>query len=86
MDSWEEKVSCAVQCQKCGKGLASGDPRVLSVYDHEAICMSCKEAEERRPDYAQVSRQVIGQCMADIELTMTDPEGYCFHHFYPYRC
>jgi hypothetical protein len=85
-DSWEENLSCATRCAKCGKDLGSADERVLSVYDHEPICLSCKKEEEKRADYPEVSKKVIGQCMADQELTMVDPEGYCFHHFYPYKC
>ena len=86
MENWEDKVSCATECLKCGTKLTSDDLRILSVYDHKTICMACKKEEEKRPDYAGVSKQVIGQCNADLELTMTDPAGYCFHHFYPYKC
>jgi hypothetical protein len=60
--------------------------RILSVYDHEAICMECKKEEEKRPDYEKVSRETIGQCMIDTEIQWGDPEGYCYHHFYPFRC
>jgi hypothetical protein len=85
-DPWEEALSCATRCSKCGKDLGSKDERVLSVYDHQPICLSCKKEEEKRSDYAEVSKRVIGQCMAEQELTMVDPGGYCFHHFYPYKC
>ena len=26
------------------------------------------------------------QGMAETELFYGDPEGYCFHHFYPFTC
>lgn len=48
--------------------------------------MSCKEKEEGNPDYPEVSKRMIGQCMANTELTMKDPAGYCYHHFYAYTC
>jgi hypothetical protein len=66
--------------------MTAGDPRILSVYDHEAICMDCKEAEEKRDDYEGMSKQTIGQCLNDSELRMNDPQGYCYHHFYPFTC
>jgi hypothetical protein len=24
--------------------------------------------------------------MAETELLYSDPNGYCFHHFYPFTC
>ena len=86
MDQWQEKLSCALACSRCGVGLGPEAARILSVYDHEAICMDCKKAEEQRPDYEEVSRQAIGFCMAETEVMYGDPQGYCFHHFYPYTC
>ena len=48
--------------------------------------MACKEEEEKRPDYEEISKQMIGQCLIDTEVQYGDPEGYCFHHFYPFKC
>jgi len=48
--------------------------------------MVCKKEEEKRSDYEEVSRQVIGQCLIDTEIKYGDPEGYCFYHFYPFKC
>ena len=45
-DAWAEKLSCAIQCHRCDRQLAPTDPRILSVYDHEAICTACKDDEE----------------------------------------
>jgi hypothetical protein len=42
--------------------------------------------EKGRPDYEEVSTGTIGQCMAESELLYSDPEDYCFHHFYPLIC
>jgi len=86
MEQWEEKLSCAIVCNRCNGALKSTDQRILSVYDHEPICMSCKTEEENREDYESVSRNAIGSCMADTELQYGDPRGYCFHHFYPFTC
>jgi hypothetical protein len=86
MDKWESKLSCAIACHRCSTTLGPQDRRILSVYDHEPLCLDCKKAEEKRPDYENVSRQVIGSCMAETEIMYSDPGGYCFHHFYPFSC
>lgn len=86
MDQWEEKLSCAVACSRCSRSLKPDQQRILSVYDHEPICMDCKAREERKSDYETVSRETIGTCMAETEVLYSDPKGYCFHHFYPFTC
>jgi hypothetical protein len=86
MDKWKEKLSCALTCHRCHAGLAADDQRILSVYDHEPICLECKAQEEEREDYEAVSRVAIGSCMADTEMMYGDPQGYCYHHFYPFTC
>jgi hypothetical protein len=85
-DKWEEVLECAIECARCGKPMGYESQRILSVYDHQPICMDCKQQEEKRPDYEEVSRNMIGQCMVDTELQMSDPGGYCYHHFYPFKC
>ena len=85
-DAWEERVSCATVCAACGETLGRKDQRILSVYDHQVICLDCKKKEEEKPDYQDVSKAMIGACMADTEIQYSDPGGYCFHHFYPYTC
>jgi hypothetical protein len=85
-DVWAEKLACAIQCHRCDRQLAPTDPRILSVYDHEAICTACKGKEEKRDDYEEVSKQAIGQCLIDTEMQWGDPQGYCYHHFYPFTC
>lgn len=86
LDTWAEKLTCAIECQRCNRNLSSKDQRILSVYDHEPICMKCKQDEESRSDYEEISKQMIGQCLIDTEMQWGDPEGYCFHHFYPFTC
>jgi hypothetical protein len=85
-DRWEEQLTCALACHRCNAALGAQDKRILSVYDHQPICMPCKKAEEQRPDYESVSRQMIGSCMAETETMYSDPGGYCYHHFYPFAC
>ncbi len=85
-DNWQERISCAIECPKCVKKLNPDDNRILSVYDHQAICLDCKKEEEQRSDYEQQSKSTIGGCMAETELLYGDPEGYCYYHFYPYTC
>ncbi len=85
-EEWKNKLSCALECMRCGTGLKFQDKRILSVYDHEPICMSCKGKEEKLPDYEETARNLIGTCMADTELMYSDPGGYCYFHFYPFTC
>lgn len=67
-DDWTEMLSCATHCHRSDQKLDPKDPRILSVYDHQAICMTCKKDEEKKPDYEEVSRQTIGECMIDTEI------------------
>ena len=85
-DEWNKKLACSLQCARCEKALSGSDQRILSVYDHAPICMPCKKEEESRQDYEAVSKQMIGSCLAETELLYSDPGGYCFYHFYPFRC
>ena len=85
-DVWENELVCLVECPRCDKSMTRQDQRILSMVDHQPICMACKKDEEQRADYKELSRKMIGQCMIDTELAYSDPAGYCFHHFYPYSC
>jgi hypothetical protein len=85
-ETWEKKLACATSCFRCNQPMGPKDDRILSVYDHEAICTSCKTVEEKRPDYEQTSKEAIGQCLIDVELAQGDPGGWCFYHFYPFTC
>jgi len=86
-DCWKEGMYCCeTNCPRCDKKMNPEDFRILSVYDHKGICLECKKKEEGQPDYSEVSKKMIGQCMADIELKYSDPGAYCYHHFYPFTC
>lgn len=85
-DDWKENLTCAIACSGCQKRLASNNQRILSSYTHKPICMDCKKDEEQKPDYAEISQQMIGQCMAETEILYGDLGSYCYHHFYPYKC
>ncbi len=85
-DNWQNELNCALVCTRCNEALKADDRRILSVYDHQPICMDCKKKEEERADYAEVSQQMIGTCMAETERRYSDPGGYCFYHFYPFKC
>lgn len=85
-DKWKESLECAVACSRCSAGLTGDTQRILSVYDHHPICLKCKQEEETRPDYEEVSRGMIGQCMAETEIFYSDPGGFCYYHFYPFTC
>jgi hypothetical protein len=85
-DQWEKEISCAIECSRCSNKLDPKQERILSVYDHNPICLDCKKQEEQRPDYEEVSKNLIGNCMAETEVLYSDPGGYCFYHFYPFKC
>ncbi len=83
---WEKQLACVESCPRCGKTLQNKDRRLLSVYDHEPICMDCKKDEEKRPDYEDMSKQMIAVCMETTNKPYGDPASYCFHHFCPFKC
>ena len=85
-NQWEKSLACSIRCTRCDRALSKEDQRILSAYDHEPICLPCKKEEESRPDYETVARHMIGSCMAETELLYSDPGGYCFYHFYPFKC
>ena len=85
-DDWKEKLMCAISCSDCQKNLSPKDLRILSSYTHSPICMDCKAQEEQKPDYAEISQQMIGQCMSDSEILYGDLGSFCYHHFYPFKC
>ena len=85
-DTWKNELACLLECPRCNQSMAPEDRRILSVYDHQPICMACKQVEEKRADYEEVSKKMVGQCLIDTELAYSDPGGFCFHHFYPYIC
>ena len=35
-------------CHRCGK---SSHAHIMSMYNHELLCMDCKQEETKRPDY-----------------------------------
>lgn len=82
--NWRKRLSDATKCANCDRSLSPEDQRILSVYNHDAICMTCKKQEEVKDDYARKSQEMIGQCMNDSELSYGgEAEGYCYFHFYP---
>lgn len=83
---WETELACAVNCRRCSQSLAGGDQRILSVFDHQPICLACKEQEEAKPEYADAAKRMIGTCMMETEVMYGDPGGYCYYHFYPFSC
>ena len=85
-DTWEKDLACAIGCARCSKSLNPKEDRILSVYDHEPICMSCKKEEEGRPDYQEKSKEMIGALMAETEILYGDPGGFAYFHFYPFKC
>jgi hypothetical protein len=86
MENWEKQLSCAEVCNRCNQSLETKDRRILSVIDHQPICVDCKKEEEKRPDYEDAARQIMAQCMQETNKPYGDPASYCFHHFCPFKC
>ena len=85
-ENWEKQLACAEVCQRCNTPLGKKDKRLLSVYDHQPICMDCKSAEEKRLDYEDTTRAMISTCMETENRPYGNPASYCFHHFCPFKC
>jgi len=85
-DQWKKNLTCAERCTICSEKLDKRDQRILSVYSHQPICMTCKKEEEKQTDYADMSKSMISECIRTTGKPYGDPEGYCFHHFCPYKC
>lgn len=41
------------QCSRCGGSLAGG--RIQSMFDDACICLACKDAERKHPDYRKAA-------------------------------
>lgn len=85
-EHWEKDLACLIVCPRCARRLDTSDARILSIYDHDPICMRCKKEEEVRPDYPERSKQMIEQWMSESELNYGDLAGYCYHHFNAFKC
>lgn len=85
-EKWKKQLACAEVCPRCNTPLGKKDKRLLSVYDHQPICMDCKSAEEKRPDYEDTTRAMISTCMETENRPYGNPASYCFHHFCPFKC
>jgi hypothetical protein len=85
-EQWKKNLACASRCQRCGDPLGKKDERILSIVDHQPICLRCKQTEEKRPDYEDQSKLMIAECIGATGRPYGDPAGYCFHHFCPFRC
>ena len=85
-DEWKKELACAKNCFACGKELGGAQQRILSIRSHKPICMDCKQEEEKSEDYENASKQMIASCIESTGKPYGDPEGYCFHHFCPFKC
>lgn len=47
-------------CDRCGKSL-QGKARIMSMYNEDCLCLDCKEAETKRPDYKEASDTEINE-------------------------
>ena len=86
MEKWEIQLSCAEVCSRCNRSLKNKERRILSVVDHQPICIDCKKEEEKQPDYEDATRQMMSECMEQTGRPYGDTASYCFHHFIPFKC
>lgn len=85
-ETWEKDLACSTACTRCGRDFGPREERILSVFDDGVICTACKREEEKRPDHAEASRQMVARCIGATGRPWGDPAGFCFHHFVPFRC
>ncbi|SEM61561.1 hypothetical protein SAMN04489760_1273 [Syntrophus gentianae] len=85
-DPCKEKIMCLSHCPRCDRPLKVKDERILSVYDHEPICMRCKSEEEKRHDYGEILQKMFWHCMINVQMAQGDPGRYYYNHFYTYKC
>ncbi|MGD8993568.1 MAG: hypothetical protein PVI00_19075 [Desulfobacterales bacterium] len=86
MENWEKQLSCAKECSHCNSLLTNKERRILSVVDHQPICLACKKEEEKKPDYENASRKMMAECMEQTGRPYGDTASFCFHHFIPFKC
>ena len=86
MENWEKHLACAKECSRCNRSLTDKERRILSVIDHQPICLDCKNEEEKKPDYKDASRLMMAECMEQTGRPYGDTASYCFHHFVPFKC
>lgn len=46
-----DKFFTQTHCDRCGDSLKGG--RIMSMYNTECLCLSCKEKETKRADYSE---------------------------------
>jgi len=85
-EKWEKQLACLIECPRCNGTLEAKDERILSIYDHQPICMVCKREEEQGADYESRSKQMIEQWISETETHYGDLAGFCYHHFNPFKC
>jgi hypothetical protein len=84
-DRWKENLKGAQSCSVCKAEIDRKSPRILSVYTHNPICLDCKQVEEKKSDYEDVAKAMISECLKKEGKPYGDPQGYCFHHFCPFK-
>ena len=52
-------IFTAKTCDRCGNDL--GPARIMSMYNTDIICMSCKEKERKRSDYKTAQNADIAE-------------------------
>lgn len=52
-----DKFFTQQNCDRCGKPLTNG--RIMSMLNTECICMECKEAERKLPEYREAARREL---------------------------
>lgn len=55
-------------CDRCGKDLSGG--RIMSMYNEDCICMECKDKEMKRPDYKEVSKKDMEECLRKYQINV----------------
>ena len=51
-------------CHRCGE---KSSIHIMSMFNHELICMTCKEAEKKRADYKAAEKKDIDAWMLRVK-------------------
>lgn len=57
-----DKFFSQTTCDRCGGSLKNG--RIMSMFNNDCICMSCKDKEREKPTYKQAVEAERAACLA----------------------
>lgn len=56
-----EELEMKTHCERCGAEFTEGS--IMSMFNTEIICMECKKAEMKHPDYEKAREAEWAECL-----------------------